>query len=170
MNVCEQINRLGISIPWPHQSYMEMPAVPAAVPSARLHARRVLGEWEMNCHSEVVELIVSELVTNSVRASFGLFPGKSDRRPSVRLWLSSDGDRVFIQVWDGSEARPVLQNAGPRALSGRGLLLVEAVSEGWGCYWPVTSPGKIVWSLVAAADLLAAPAVPDVPGSPEQLT
>src|SRR5579864_5460915 len=119
----DQIAQLGITMPWTLQSYMEVPAVPAAVPSARLHARRVLGEWELSCHSETVELVVSELVTNAVRVSCGLFPGESDRRPCVRLWLSSDGDRVFIQCWDGSEARPVLRDQDPRALGGRGLLL-----------------------------------------------
>jgi anti-sigma regulatory factor (Ser/Thr protein kinase) len=150
MNVCEQINQLGITIPWPLQSYMEMPAFPAAVSSARLHARRVLTEWELSCHSEAVELVVSELVTNAVRVSWGLFPGESDRRPCVRLWLSSDGERVFIQVWDASEARPVLQDPEPGAVGGRGLLVVQAVSEGWGTYWPVRSPGKVVWSLIAA--------------------
>jgi anti-sigma regulatory factor (Ser/Thr protein kinase) len=40
--------------------------------------------------AEATELIVSELVTNAVRASEGLTP--------VALWLSSDHDRVVIEV------------------------------------------------------------------------
>jgi anti-sigma regulatory factor (Ser/Thr protein kinase) len=149
MMCVDQIKQLGISLPWTLQTYMEVPAVPAAVTSARLYTRRTLAEWALDGQIDTVELVVSELVTNAVRASLVLFPGEHDRWPSVRLWLSSDGDHVLIQVWDGSEAKPVLRDADPRSVGGRGLLLVEAVSEGWGTYWPVTSPGKVCWALVA---------------------
>jgi len=94
----DQIKQLGISLPWTLQTYLEMPAVPAAVSSARLHTRRTLTEWELDGQIDMAELVVSELVTNAVRASLVLFPGEQDRWPSVRLWLSSDGDHVFIQV------------------------------------------------------------------------
>jgi len=148
----DQIAQLGISLPWALQTYMEVPAVPAAVSSARLHTRRTLTEWELEGHIDTAELVVSELVTNAVRASLVLFPGEQDRWPTVRLWLSANGDQVFIQVWDASEARPVLRGADPQAIGGRGLLLVDRISQGWGTYWPVRSPGKVVWALVVPAN------------------
>jgi anti-sigma regulatory factor (Ser/Thr protein kinase) len=151
MNVCEQIARLGISLPWALQTYMEVPAVPAAAPSARLHTRRTLTEWEPEGQADTVELVVSELVTNAVRASCGLFPGESDRRPCLRLWLSSDGDRVFVQVWDGCDQMPALRDVQPEAVGGRGLVLVDALSQDWGAYRPARLPGKIVWSVIASA-------------------
>lgn len=145
MNVsADQLAHLGITIPWPFQSYMETAAIPAAVPSVRLHARRMLGEWGLNGQADAVELVVCELVTNAVRASGGMAHGV----PAVRLWLSSDGDRVFIQVWDASEHLPVLRDGQPDAESGRGLLIVDSISEGWGSYCPARLSGKVVWAVV----------------------
>jgi hypothetical protein len=69
--------------------------------------------------------------------------------PELRLWLWSDGERVYIQVWDTSEATPVLQDAQPHEDSGRGLVLVNTISEHWGWYRPVRSTGKVVWAVVA---------------------
>jgi anti-sigma regulatory factor (Ser/Thr protein kinase) len=47
-------------------------ALPNAVPCARLHASLVLAEWGLKALAETAELIVSELVTNAVRASAAL--------------------------------------------------------------------------------------------------
>jgi len=60
------------SVTWPLQSYLELGALPGAVPSARLHARLVLNEWGIQESGETVELIVSELITNAVQVSQGL--------------------------------------------------------------------------------------------------
>ena len=68
-----------------HQSHLVLGALPSAVPCARLHARLVLAEWDLKPLAETAELIVSELVTNAVRASTGL-PERRARpadRPAV---------------------------------------------------------------------------------------
>jgi anti-sigma regulatory factor (Ser/Thr protein kinase) len=101
--------------------------------------------------AEVVELVVSELVTNSVQASAGLsgsrYHGRwRPGRPPVRLWLQSDQQRVLVKVWDGNDRAPNRQQADPEAESGRGLLLVETVSEACGVYQPHSSSGKVVWA------------------------
>ena len=57
---------------WPFQSYLELGALPSAVPCARLHARQVLWEWGTKTLADPVELVVSELVTNALQASEGL--------------------------------------------------------------------------------------------------
>ena len=49
----------------------------------------------------------------------------------------------------GAARLPVLQNPGPDAVSGRGLLLVDALSADWGAYRPAALSGKVVWSIVA---------------------
>ena len=54
---------------WPLRSYLELPALPASVRSARLHARNILHEWHMAALADTVELLVSEIITNAVRAS-----------------------------------------------------------------------------------------------------
>ena len=57
---------------------------------------------------------------------------------------------MVIQVWDGSDRPPVPQPVEPEADSGRGLLLVGALSEEWGCYTPEKSSGKVVWAVITA--------------------
>jgi anti-sigma regulatory factor (Ser/Thr protein kinase) len=117
-------------------------ALPSAVPCARLHARQLIWEWGVAGLSEDVELAVSELVTNAVRASRSL----PQPRP-VRLWLLADTTRLLILVWDASEQAPVRVDADADIEGGRGLLLVEALSSQWGWYGTTETGGKIVWAL-----------------------
>jgi anti-sigma regulatory factor (Ser/Thr protein kinase) len=139
---------------WPLQSYLELGALPTAVPCARLHSRQMAREWDLEALIEGLELIVSELVTNAVRATDGLVgshyegcwePGV----PPVRLWLCSDSKRVAVQVWDANHQLPVRQEVEPEAESGRGLLLVESLSVEWGAYRPEECDGKVVWAIIA---------------------
>jgi anti-sigma regulatory factor (Ser/Thr protein kinase) len=135
---------LGTSA-WPLRSYLELGALPGAVPCARLHARQVLWEWHLADRADTVELLVSELVTNAIRACADLTAGVA----ALRLWLSSDHGRVAIQVWDPSPQRPTRRDADPQAEGGRGLLLVDSLSASWGSWQPPGSGGKVVWATVA---------------------
>jgi histidine kinase-like protein len=91
----------------------------------------VLAEWDLKPLAETAELLVSELVTNAVRASAGL-PARHLGLPTVQLWLSADHERVLIEVWDADERMPVCEQPDPSAEHGRGLFLVETLSENWG--------------------------------------
>jgi len=138
---------------WPHQTFLELGALPTAAPCARLHTTLVLWEWELGTLVRAAGLVVSELVSNAVQASLELtgsrFAGLwTPGTPPVRMWLSADDHRVVIQVWDGSDRPPVPQPVDPEADSGRGLLLVGALSAEWGCYTPEKSSGKVVWAVV----------------------
>ena len=141
-------------IAWPLQSSLELGAFPTAVPCARLHARCVLMEWGLASLAEVVELVVSELVTNAVQATAVLADYPEGQRldtgvPPVRLQLRSDGHIcVIVQIWDGNHQLPVRRDTGPEAEGGRGLLLVESLSAEWGSYRPAGSSGKVVWAVV----------------------
>jgi anti-sigma regulatory factor (Ser/Thr protein kinase) len=139
---------------WPLRSYLELAALPAAVHFARLHAMNILHEWGTEALADTVELLVSEITTNAVRASANLARRQRDAGPAagartIRFWLTSDRRRVLIQVWDGDHHEPVPQDAGLDAETGRGLLLVEALSAQWGCYAPDGQSGKIVWAVCA---------------------
>ena len=139
---------------WPLRSYLELRALPASAHSARLHAKDVLCEWRLGALADTVELLVSEIITNAVRASADTGPPRPEivhaRAPWMRFWLTSDGNAVLIQVWDGDRHLPVRQDAGPDAETGRGLLLVDALSARWGCYAPDrAAAGKIVWAVCA---------------------
>jgi anti-sigma regulatory factor (Ser/Thr protein kinase) len=142
---------------WPLRSSLELGALPGAVPSARLHARHVLWEWGLTALSEVVELLVSELVTNAVHASQSMewiFP--------VRLRLLSDLARVLILVSDANPRPPVRADAGENDESGRGLVLVETFSTQWGWDAEPDAAGKVVWCLVTA--------LPASPGRPAAIS
>jgi anti-sigma regulatory factor (Ser/Thr protein kinase) len=96
------------------------------------------------------ELLVSELVTNAVAASRSTGSGSA-----VRLWLLSDTARLLILVQDASPHRPVRADPGPDAEHGRGLLLVEAISDQWGWYAPAPgAAGKVTWALLGMQDKL----------------
>jgi hypothetical protein len=138
---------------WPLQSYLELGVLPTAVPCARGHARLVLAEWGLQELADPAELVVSELVTNGIRASRGLvgsrFGGRwSPGMPPVRLWLLSDYRTVLLQVWDGNNRMPTRQELDPESEGGRGLWLVEALSEDWGAFQPEHASGKVVWAAV----------------------
>lgn len=138
---------------WPLHTYLELGALPSAVPCARPHAKHVLYEWGLDQLSDTIELIVSELVTNSQRASAGLTGSRyrgtwKPGVPPIRLSLRSDKERVLVEVWDGDHHLPEPQGVDLLAESGRGLLLVETLSQEWGAFVPAGSSGKVAWALV----------------------
>ncbi len=59
----------GVAGQWPLRSFLELGALPGAVPCARLHARELMWEWALTGLGGDVEILVSELVTNAVAAS-----------------------------------------------------------------------------------------------------
>lgn len=104
--------------------------------------------------AETIELVVNELVTNALQASVGLTGSRYHGKlvpgtPPIRLWLWSDYQRVLIQVWDGNDQMPQRRQSDVEATGGRGLLLVEVLSEDWGAYAPEGTTGKVVWAVVA---------------------
>jgi anti-sigma regulatory factor (Ser/Thr protein kinase) len=100
--------------------------------------------WGLPHLADTAELLVSELVTNAVQAS-----QRQEQAPGVPviwLWLASDAASIAIHVWDGSEAMPERQVATTEQDSGRGLMLVEALSKEWGVHRE--AGGKVVWVVI----------------------
>lgn len=130
---------------FPGRSSLLLGALPSAVPCARLHARQVLWEWGLSEAAEIAELLLSELMTNTVHAARATV---NDLPVNVRL--SANRDRLLIEVWDSNVQQPVprvLEDGFPQvdAERGRGLFLVETLSERWGWY-PTRNPdGKVTW-------------------------
>jgi anti-sigma regulatory factor (Ser/Thr protein kinase) len=130
---------------WPLNSYLELGALPTAVPCARLHARHLLWEWGLDGSADTIELLVSELVTNAVKATVGR------QQAAVRLRLSSDNERVLVEVWDADPQPPTPKDPGedgtpdPQEEGGRGLFLVAALSARWDWYLTQDPTGKVVW-------------------------
>jgi anti-sigma regulatory factor (Ser/Thr protein kinase) len=139
----------GMSASWPLSTSLPLGALPGATPCARLHARVVLTEWGLDDLAEAAELIVSELVTNAVRASTG--PDGRPRydgtgMPVVVLRMASDRIRLVIEVWDGIPGAPAAARPGPHDESGRGLMLVAAQCDRWSWQTVPGWPGKVVWA------------------------
>ena len=126
-------------------SYLELGALPTAVPCARLHVRHLLWEWGLSALAEETELLTSELVTNAVKATAG------QRQAAIRLRLSSDHARVLVEVWDADPQPPAPRALGedgtpdPQEEGGRGLFLVAALSTRWDWYLTQEPSGKVVW-------------------------
>ena len=128
-----------------HRSSLTLGALPAAVPCARRHARRMIREWMLPVDVDTTELLVCELVTNGLKAAIA-----TDGNPPVGLRLSAGRELLLIEVWDGSAYPPV-----PRELDGdvpglgdeggRGLFLVEALSARWDWYPTGNPAGKVTW-------------------------
>jgi len=147
---CEQIAPPRAS--WPLQSVLAVAALPTATPCARLHARNISCEWGLNDLADTIELIVSELVTNAVKASMD-----HNERPRftnehglacIHLRLSTDGMAALVEVWDENFKLPEPAQASLDDESGRGLMLVDALAARWGWEMPRSGRGKIVWALV----------------------
>ncbi|MFI9175154.1 ATP-binding protein [Streptomyces lincolnensis] len=112
------------------------PADPGAVRAARNAVRQQLGVWGLDGLADLAVLLVSELVTNSLRYASGPI--------GVRLVRPAGLDRVLlVEVSDPLPDPPRERAARPDDESGRGLHLVAHSSRRWG-----TRPGeagKTVW-------------------------
>jgi hypothetical protein len=132
---------------WPLHSQLQLAALPTAPACARGHVRAVALEWGLKKLADTAELLASELVTNSLQA-YACLELRAGRAivPVVRLWLASDRLSIVINAWDTCDEMPARQDAGPDAMGGRGLLLVETLSQDWGAYRE--ADGKVVWALI----------------------
>jgi anti-sigma regulatory factor (Ser/Thr protein kinase) len=135
----------SLAAEWRVVSHLELAALPTAAASARKHARAIALEFGLPALADTTELVVSEIVTNAVRAGSGL-RASNLTIPVVRLWLASDLCNLLISVWDGSSQMPVRQDASPDDELGRGLLLVDNLASEWGAY--PEACGKVVWVLI----------------------
>lgn len=131
-------------------------ALPTAPRLARGFIDVVLTGWGLARLTDVTEVLVSELTTNVVQASTGPDgnPRYDDSGKLPLLWvrLLSDRSRLLVEVWDNlPEALgvPAIQHAKPDEESGRGLEMVEALSEDWGWENVPGWSGKRVWALVS---------------------
>lgn len=104
--------------------------------SARL-ARRLVGQ-ALNGADDAVRrraaLITSELVGNGVRHARG----------GLVLAVHRLAAGWVVSVADDSPAPPVVLDLGQLSQSGRGLLIVDRVSDTYG--WARTPTGKVVWA------------------------
>ncbi|GAA0492237.1 ATP-binding protein [Streptomyces sp. NPDC046215] len=132
----------------PNSASCALPPRFEAVRTARKFTRATLQQWDLHGLFDDVALVVSELVTNSMRYALPADAISAGHEPPVRLHLMRWTSRLVCAVRDPSEESPVAGVADASAECGRGLLLVESFSDTWGWH-PLAGAlhGKVVWAL-----------------------
>jgi len=138
-------------------------ADPGSVRAARDFTVAILRRWGMAERSQDIAIVVSELLTNALRHALPACGDARPRRP-IRLGLLQPGPCVLCAVADPSRAAPAPRTPGSLAETGRGLHIVCALSDQWGCTTPGET-GKVVWALFRAPPPPPSPArYPSRPG------
>jgi anti-sigma regulatory factor (Ser/Thr protein kinase) len=142
-----------------HRLYLAVPAQPDRVPYIRHCTTQTLNAWRLGNLAPDAELVVSELLTNAVRATqtaaSPLMLGPQPVVPVVVLYLATDADWLWVLVWDCCPESPQCRGHGsgadgdrepdPDSENGRGLEIVDAVSDRWGTC-SAAGVGKVVWA------------------------
>jgi serine/threonine-protein kinase RsbW len=138
-----------------YQSRLDLASQPTAVHWARVHTEDILRSWSVpESLVENAVLIVSELASNAVRHA-GALEGTGDDSPevprfTVNLWTSDR--RLIIAVYDQDRRPPIRREASLESETGRGLTLVDALSERWGYSYPSHTSGKLVYALLPMSE------------------
>ena len=119
------------------------PFGPRSVGRARRLLVRSLDAWGLAHLADAAQLVVSELVTNSVRHAY------EPRGHVIRTQFKRLPRGVRIEVHDANDTKPELRSASTEEESGRGLALVDVITAGG---WGVDDRdgiGKVVWAVCA---------------------
>ncbi|MDX3840054.1 MULTISPECIES: ATP-binding protein [Streptomyces] len=153
----------------PHLMYatsLRLAAVPSAVSCSRMFVQQTLQRWKVPSYIDVAELVVSELVTNAVKMT-----GVTDPQPKwtaikaehvIGVQLRIIDARLYVEVWDRSTDTPVKKKPDDDTEGGRGLVLIEALTERWDVYRPEAG-GKVVWAEVSLSEPPKPPPHPAMP-------
>jgi hypothetical protein len=115
-----------------------VPAAPESASAARGRVRAALLNSGLRELADDAEAIVSEFVANAVRHA----------RSPVGVALITAGGALMIITADSSREPPAMSTDQDDAESGRGLMIVDAITGGqWG--WSTSSAGKSVWAILA---------------------
>ena len=118
-----------------------------SISDARAFSRALVVERVPDDLVTTVELVVSELCTNAVQHT-----ASGEDGGHFILELEAHPEHVRVAVVDlGAQTAPVLSGgpASADAVSGRGLLIVDAVSKAWGT--EAVRVGRRVWADVVGA-------------------
>ncbi|SEO15271.1 ATP-binding protein [Actinacidiphila rubida] len=133
----------------PLRSRFDLTSSRSAVRWGRKHTAEVLKDWRVgDAVTEDALLIASELLSNAVQHATKPLrpPGGSPCSAECSLLLRLTGRDLTVAVWDGDSRPPVPGLASSDAERGRGLFLVDALSEAWGVTRPASEAGKLVWA------------------------
>ena len=109
-----------------------------------------MRDWGLAFLAEDAEAIVGEFVANAVTHASAA--GEPVKKPADNLGLRlfRRTGEVICAVLDPSDCAPVLKAPASIEESGRGLQMVDALSDVWG-WSPVAGRGKAVWAILFCA-------------------
>lgn len=117
-----------------------LPGEASSVPTARRFVESLLGSWGLPDLGWTAAICVSELAGNCALHA---------RTPFTVAVTRLATGAIRIEVSDGSRRRPAMRDYGTDATTGRGLRLLEDLSNGWGV--DVRTDGKTVWLVLDPA-------------------
>jgi anti-sigma regulatory factor (Ser/Thr protein kinase) len=120
-----------------------LPSIPESVPIARFHIRAALGFHQLDEYADDAAIITSELVTNAIQHACGDGTG-TVRVTLLRVW---NPEAVTVVVADSSAEGPVNCTAPDGSERGRGMRIVDELSDCWG--WNSEDGGKAVYAVLA---------------------
>ncbi|MFH0520723.1 SpoIIE family protein phosphatase [Streptomyces sp. M41] len=112
------------------------PGDPEALTGARHMIRAAVRAWSAGDRADEIELVADELITNALMHTEG------SAIVTLRVLAGSER-RLRVEVEDSSSALPRRREAGESGVSGRGLLLVDLLTDVWGV--EARGGGKAVW-------------------------
>jgi anti-sigma regulatory factor (Ser/Thr protein kinase) len=116
----------------------------ASLKSVRHFVRETISDWGLAPFADDMTTVVGELAANAIRHA--LAAGDAD----TKAWLGMvrTGGAVVCAVVDPSPAPPSRRCPDHLAETGRGLLIVDALTSQWG-YCAPDPHGKTVWARIA---------------------
>jgi serine/threonine-protein kinase RsbW len=119
------------------RSFLRDPRSVSAARRFAMESLRIGTDAEVR---DAVELMVSELATNCVRHTNTAFD----------LTVDQSEEEIRVEVTDWAGGRPTMHSPGPDEPTGRGLRIVNVLSDAWGVEHRAAA-GKTVWFTVALA-------------------
>jgi anti-sigma regulatory factor (Ser/Thr protein kinase) len=133
---------------------------PRSVRAGRDFTIATVQRWGAAERCDDIAMVVSELLTNALRHALPDV-GQVSRR-AIRLALLQPGRAVICAVADPSPKTPTPRQPGGLCEGGRGLHVISALADAWGCT-PPGHGGKVVWALFSLRHSAAQRRGPDGP-------
>ncbi|MFB7494371.1 ATP-binding protein [Streptomyces sp. NPDC056161] len=126
--------------PASHFEEFGLPAGAACVAQARCLVGTLLAGWGLADEpADDAILVLSELVTNAIAHSGG-------SRIVCRVRVLGDGVRIEVEDERRGASVPAMREPGTYDQGGRGLLLVDRLSDAWGVHEAANGTGRVVWA------------------------
>lgn len=123
-------------------AHVDLPPRADSPENARRITESVLRAWSVpvDRHTDIV-LLVSEVVSNAVEHAGGA--------SSLQLTLSHSEETLRVALTDGSSIQPTIRALDHNSHRGRGMQLIEVLSDRWGV--EDHHGGKTVWFTLTVA-------------------